>query len=136
MKKHAIFALYLTMVLAVATPAAADWMTIRTTDGRTQQILTTKPPATGSASGIAVSGATAFYGIAVKTDGVNNVTLNAYDNTAASGTTLVPANTVIQGADGIWTFAWNPPVKCATGIYVSIAVAGGGTASWMVQHDE
>lgn len=136
MKSVTRFIFAAVLLLATAAPASADWMSIRTSDGQIQKILTAKVTADGSASGIAVTGAAAFYGIVVITDGVNNITLNAYDNTAGSGPTLIPVDTVILGTDRIWTFSWDPAIKCATGIYVSISVAGGGTAKWKVQYDQ
>ncbi|MCE5265727.1 MAG: hypothetical protein LLG97_19635 [Deltaproteobacteria bacterium] len=136
MKSVTRIALLALILSLMASPAAADWMSIRTSDGQVHQILVAKVTTDGAASGIAVSGAAAFYGIVVVTDGTNNITLNVYDNTAAAGSTLVPADTVILGGDRIWTFSWDPAIKCTTGIYVSISVAGGGTAKWKVQYDQ
>ena len=130
--KSALKIVILIIVLFAASPAAADWLTLP------GQGLVQVAPITADAavSGVAVSGQSAFHGIVVKTDGVNNVTLNVYDNTAAAGTTLIPVNTVILGSDRTWAFSWSPAVKCSTGIYVSIAVAGGGTATYKVQYDK
>ena len=123
----------LAVALAFAPTARADWMTLSTGAG---QVLVSKITAPATASGAAVSGQSAFYGLIVKTDGSNNVTINVYDNTAASGTALIPTNTVIAGSDRTWALSYNPAIKCSTGIYVAISVAGGGTATYQVQYDK
>jgi hypothetical protein len=88
-----------------------------------------------AASSAAVSGACLFYGITVITDGTNNVTLNIYDNTAASGTRLIPTNFIIPGIDRYFGYKPPLPIRCTNGIYVSVSVAGGGTCSYQVLYD-
>ena len=63
-----------------------------------------------------------------KTDGTNNLTLQVYDNTAASGT--VVAEFTIVGADykGGETFE-NLDMK--TGVYIDMTTSG--TGSWWVE---
>ena len=90
-------------------------------------------PATVSAR--AIAGACLFYGITVMTDGTNNVTLNIYDNTAASGTRLIPTNFIIPGIDRYFGYKPPLPIRCTNGIYVSVSVAGGGTCSYQVLYD-
>ena len=131
--KSALRILVVALLLLAPVAAPAEWMSLTTSSG---QIIVAPVTADHSSSVIAVSGPAAFYGIAVKTDGTNNVRINVYDNTALGGTTLIPADTVIPGAARTWTFSWTPPVKCTTGIYVEISVDGGGTALWKVQYDK
>lgn len=75
-----------------------------------------------------------FYGIIVRTDGTNNVTLNVYDSGAASGNRLLPSNIVINGVNNIsgWAFGTDPALKFTAGIYVDASVAGGGTVEYEV----
>ncbi len=90
-----------------------------------------------TASALIVSGPCVLHGIVVKTDGTNDVTLTIYDNTSAAGTTkLLPASTVVDGANTPWAAGTTPPALMANGIYVSISVAGGGSASYTVQYDQ
>jgi hypothetical protein len=126
-----LLAVPLAMALVMTPPARADWMSLTTGSG---QVLVAKitPPAT--ASGAAVSGQSAFYGIIVKTDGVNNVTLNVLDG--VGGAALIPTDTIIAGSSRVWTLSYSPAIKCTAGVYVTISVAGGGTAIWQVQYDK
>ena len=75
-----------------------------------------------------------FYGIIVRTDGTNNVTLNVYDSGAASGNRLLPSNIVINGVNNVsgWAFGTDPALKFTAGIYVDASVAGGGTVEYEV----
>jgi hypothetical protein len=89
-------------------------------------------PATASAA--AVTGAAAFMGIMLQTNGVSDVTLDIYDNTAASGSRVIPTNIVIKGGPKrLWTLSLDPGVRCATGIYVNIS---GTPASYQVLYDQ
>jgi len=132
MRKSLIWIMSLA-ILAMASFADADWMSLTTGTGQVQVSKITAPAAS---SGSAVSGQSAFFGLVVKTDGINNVTINVYDNTAASGTALIPTDTVIAGSDRTWALSYNPAIKCTNGIYVSLTVAGGGTATYQVQYDK
>lgn len=80
------------------------------------------------------TGAGLFYGIVVRTDGTNDVTLNIYDGKSASGTKLTPANVVIDGASYAqgWSFSTTPAITYTGGIYVDVSVAGGGSCSYQV----
>ena len=73
-----------------------------------------------------------FQGLALITDGTNNVTLNIYDGTGVTTTRLIPTNSTILGTD--YRFGYKPPfpVRCSTGVHVTIAVAGGGTCAYQV----
>jgi len=87
-----------------------------------------------AASAVAVTGAAAFMGIMLQTDGASDVTLNIYDNTAASGTRVVPTDILIKGGPKrLWTLSIDPGVRCATGIYVNIS---GTVASYQVLYDQ
>jgi len=85
-----------------------------------------------TASGIHVTGPAGFAGLIVKTDGTNNVTLNVFDNTAASGTRLIPEDTVVLGAARLWTLCFDPPIRCTEGVYVAGTVAAGAFAVQVV----
>ena len=75
-----------------------------------------------------------FYGIIVRTDGTNNVTLNVYDSGTASGNRLLPSNIVINGVNNVsgWAFGTDPALKFTAGVYVDASVAGGGTVEYEV----
>ena len=87
-----------------------------------------------SSSGVAVSGKCAFGGIIVKTDGINDVTVNVYDNTTNSGKKLIPDNVVVKGSSGIDGLGYDPPVYAEKGIYVEVVTSG--TCSWQVLYDK
>ncbi len=131
--KKILFALILTAIAFNASRALADWTGEKISSG---QVMVAKITAPAAASAAAVTGRAAFYGIIVKTDGINNVTLNIYDNTAASGTKLIPTDTVISGTERTWTLSYTPAVGCTIGVYVSISVAGGGSAVYQVEYDQ
>lgn len=88
-----------------------------------------------AASASVVSGDCVFHGIVVSTDGSNDVTLDIYDNTVASGNRLIPNNTVITASQRAWSFSVDPPIWCRHGIYVNVSVAGGGTCKYIVYYD-
>lgn len=123
----------LILLVCAASPAAADWMGLTTGAG---QVMVCRISTPATASGAAVSGSAAFYGLIVITDGTNDVTVTVYDNTAASGTLLMPTSFVIPGTAKIWTLSYNPAIKCNTGIYVLLSVAGGGSATYQVVYDK
>lgn len=115
---------------------------------------TYRPPKTTGGTGIAIRGDNistesavsaahvsepcVFRGLVVKTDGTNDVTITVFDNTAASGTTLLPAAFDILGTAKLWGFSFGNdggPVA-STGIYVEVTVAGGGSAAVQVLYDK
>jgi hypothetical protein len=77
-----------------------------------------------TASGIAITGQGRFHGIMLKCDGSNDVTINVYDNTAASGTKLIPTSSVFDGTVRLMAISFSPGVFYDTGIYIEITCAG------------
>ena len=78
-----------------------------------------------------VTGAGYFYGIIVMTDGTNAVTVKVYDNTAASGTKILPDWLVTTGSsDRCQRLEFNPPLGFSTGVSVDITTSG--TVSYML----
>lgn len=88
-------------------------------------------PATESAA--AVTGVCAFLGIIVVTDETNDLTINIYDNTEASGTKLVPTDMIVKAASATWALSIDPGIPCSTGIYVDVTCSG--TYAYQVQYD-
>ena len=91
-------------------------------------------PALSSAQ--ALSGECVFAGLIVRPDGTNEVTLNVYDNTEASGNRILPSNVKVAGDLGLWAIGFNPGIVVETGVYVHLAVAGGGSAEYQVLYDD
>lgn len=78
-----------------------------------------------TADALIKSGPGNFDGIVVVTDGTNAVTLDIYDNTAASGKKLIPTTVITtSAADRVRSIGFTNPVKFNTGIYVDITCAG------------
>ena len=128
--------LFAAVILCVSM-AAADWKSLTTGAGQVRTSFITVPAAT---SGVAVTGACAFHGIIITTDGANDITLNLYKNTAASGEKLIPSDgstdAIVRGTTGLFTYSLGPAVWCEIGIYVQVSVAGGGTCSYQVLYDQ
>ncbi len=76
-----------------------------------------------------------FKGMLITTDGTNNVTVSVYDNTANSGTKIIPTF-VALGSSYTTAVSYDPGVAFATGISVDVTIAGGGTASYQVLYDK
>jgi len=89
-----------------------------------------------TASAIAFNGSCWFNGIAVRTDGTNAVTLNIYDGIAASAIRLIPTNMAIDGDANYFGYKPPFPIRCRTGIYVAVAIAGGGTCAYQVFYSQ
>lgn len=89
--------------------------------------------APASASGIAYSGHSVFNGLIVKTDGTNDVTLNVYDNTAASGTRLLPSDVIVPGTARLFVIEFNRGIECQNGIYVDGTCSG--SFEWQALYD-
>ena len=89
--------------------------------------------ATYTASAAVVTEQGYFDGMAIQTDGSNNVTLNVFDLAASStgGREMVPTNTIIEANTGISALAFDPPLSFSKGIYVE-ATAGAGTFAYQV----
>jgi len=87
-----------------------------------------------AASALSVSGRSVFYGVFVKTDGTNDVTVTFYDNTVASGTDyIIPDSIVIDGGVGAVTIYDDAGLAVTNGIYTEITCAG--TCSYQVYYD-
>jgi hypothetical protein len=81
-----------------------------------------------------VSGAGIFYGIVVNTDGASAVTITVYDNTAASGSTMIDSWVVTTSATTRAQAQGSlPGVAFSNGIYVDITSAG--SVSYKVFYD-
>ena len=90
--------------------------------------------APAASSALAVSGRSVFYGIAVKPDGTNNVTLTVYDNTVASGTNYIIPNSIdINAGVGLATISDDDGVAVTNGVYVEVTTSG--TCSYQVYYD-
>ena len=90
-----------------------------------------------SASALIKTGKCAFAGFIVVTDGINEVTVNIYDNTEAAGDDrFCPVDMLIRGAAKVFTLDYNPPIQGKTGIYIQISVANGGSCSYQAVYDE
>jgi len=133
MKRFKKIICVLLMLVLAAIPASADWMTLTTGSG---QVMVSSITAPAIASAASVTGVSAFYGIIIKTDGTNDVTVNIYDNTSAAGTKLIPTDIVVSGSQKVWTLSYSPAIKCVNGIYVSISVANGVSVSYQVMYDK
>lgn len=121
-------------VLGICSVSSADWWKLHRPDGQEVDIGFMTQPATSS--GVAVTGRCIFLGLAVTTDGSNDVTVNIYDNTAASGNKLGPTDITAKATDENFGYKPPKPLPCDTGIYVNISVAGEGTCSWVVYYDQ
>ena len=85
---------------------------------------------TASATISSVAGT--FSGIMIATDGTNAVTLDVYDNTAASGTKLIPTTPITTSAiDRVQIIRPPVPVRYQTVLYVNVSVAGAGTCAYV-----
>ena len=118
MKKTCVFSM---LLLLVASGAMAfqppEWM---------------HQTATLTADSAAVSGEGYIYGIVVVTDGTNAPTFAVYDNTAASGTKIVP-DLVLAATPRVQTLSLDPAVAFSNGVYVDLTL-GGGTVAYMVYY--
>jgi len=89
---------------------------------------------TATASGaLAVTGQAVFYGVSVKTDGSNDVTLSVFDSLVASGTALIEEDIVIDGGAGYAAIEETAGLPVDNGIYVVVTCAG--TCSYKVYYD-
>lgn len=77
-----------------------------------------------AASGQVFIGVALLDGYLVGTDGVNDVTISCYDNTAASGTEITPTVTYDAAKQGINGFFARRPIQVKVGIYIEITCAG------------
>jgi hypothetical protein len=98
--------------------------------------LVNKVTQPAAVSGQAVLGGCAFAGLIVRPDGTNEVTLNVFDNTEALGNRILPSDIKVKGNAGLWAIGFDPGVDVEVGVYVELAVAGGGSAEYQVLYDE
>lgn len=78
-----------------------------------------------TASAAIITGAGSLCGVMIATDGTNAVTLNIYDNTAASGTKLIPTRVIPTSATSRgWSLSFIPAIPFKTGLYISVATDG------------
>jgi hypothetical protein len=98
--------------------------------------LVNKVTQPADASGQAVGTECAFAGLIVRPDGINEVTLNVYDNTEASGSRVLPSDIKVKGDVGLWAIGCDPGIDVTVGIYVHLAIAGGGSAEYQVLYDD
>jgi hypothetical protein len=93
------------------------------------------PSTTKTASAAILSMRGNFHGLFLVTDGTNAVTVDVYDNTAASGRKLIPTWVVPSSATNrSAAISFNPPIPVKIGIYVNVSVAGGGSVSYMAYY--
>jgi hypothetical protein len=80
-----------------------------------------------------ISGAGYFAGITVITDGTNSVTVDIYDNTALSGTKLIPTWVVPTSSTlRSQTYNLDPMVPFNNGLGVDVTTAG--TVTFMLYY--
>lgn len=87
-------------------------------------------------TGTVVTGKTVFCGLLVTTDGTNDVTITLYDNTSAAGTKLMPGSPVFKGSDNIGGIEFDKGILAEIGIHIVISVAGGGSCTIQIIHDQ
>ena len=78
---------------------------------------------------------TAFYGLVINTDGVNNITLTVWDTNVNDpvGTNITIEDSVIVADSENVHLIFDPPIFCNKGIYVEIESAG--TFTYKVLYD-
>ena len=75
-----------------------------------------------AASALITTGQGLFYGVLIATDSTTAITVNVYDNTAASGSKIIPSITVPTAADYRLQGIYPPvPIRYYNGLYVSIS---------------
>ena len=89
-----------------------------------------KQSSSQTVSAAVVTGEGLLHYIIFATNGTNSPAVNVYDNTAASGTKLIPTDTEIttSATDRIQTIPFDPPVRYYTGLYISVST----TCAYMV----
>ena len=120
MKRFLVLLIGLAFIVAPVSVGLADypWKSLNRTAEQT-------------ADAAAVTGAGHFGGIIIATDGSNDVTVDIYDNTAASGNNIIPT-VVCKGSSRIHAIGIDPPTPFFTGVYVDITCAG--TLSYIVYY--
>jgi len=82
-----------------------------------------KPTTEQDSAAAVFTGPGFFAGISITTDGTNNVSVDIYDNTAASGKQLTQT-LVFIGTDRVRTFSVGNLIKVDNGIYVNLTCSG------------
>jgi hypothetical protein len=88
-----------------------------------------------TASALIVTGSGIFLGLLIKCDGTNDLTLNVFDAVSAAGTQLIPTDLVFDGTVKANSLGLLPGIRFVTGLYLEIAVAGGGSCEVQVLYD-
>ena len=88
-----------------------------------------------TSSALIVTGSGIFLGLLIKCDGTNDLTLNVYDAITATGTQLIPTDFVFDGTIKANSLGLAPGIRFATGLYLEIAVAGGGSCEVQALYD-
>ena len=98
----------------------------------------TKTSEVKTASALIYTGPCVLGGILMALDGTNAVTLDVYDGVDATGRKVIPQLVIPSSATvRVFSLDFGPDGKeMYTGIYVVIAVAGGGTASYTVDYKQ
>ncbi len=74
-------------------------------------------------------------GFVVITDGTYPVTITLYDNTASSGTVLLPATVITTSAANRATMvSFDPPWRYSVGLYALASINASGTMSYVVSY--
>ena len=83
------------------------------------------PTAEKDDDAICLTGRGYFFEISVVTDGSNAVTVDIYDNTAASGTKLIPTWVITTSStDRAQSYTAPAPIRVVNGIYVDVTCSG------------
>ena len=85
-----------------------------------------------TADNLVYTGLGRLRGIFVITDGSNSVTIDAYDNTSAAGTKMIPSWT-ITGSDNYASVSFGNGEGFGKGLYIDITTSG--TVSYMVYYE-
>jgi hypothetical protein len=96
------------------------------------QIMAQKISSPRTVSARMLTGKAVYYGIIIKTDGSNDITINIYDD---NGQYLIPNNFIIKGTDYSKGILF-PGGIGIDGLVVNISVAGGGSCSYQVVYDQ
>jgi len=78
-----------------------------------------------TASGQAYTGECLLCGVLIGTDGANDPTVAVFDGTSTSGIEVLPTNTYDASVKRPFRYDFATPIKCDTGIYVSISLGAG-----------
>lgn len=75
-----------------------------------------------AASGAIATGRGLFHGFMIATDSTTSITVSVYDNTAASGSEMIPTSVIVSdGSTRTQTVFFPVPIRYYNGIYFSIS---------------